>query len=262
MMNSFLRQSTASQTRVLGPFLDDTDFRTPETALTISNTDIRISTNGAAFADKNSGGGTHMESGYYSAVFNATDTATVGEMIVHVNEAGSLPVVHKFWVLEETIYDKLFGASAAGDLGVDVIKWLGTAAATPTVAGVPEVDLTHSAGTVLATAAAGYVPGDVRRVDGVALVAHPAGVFPSTPADEFAFTVTDAVFTPTTTEFRITETPAWSTDNVPIGRPIRMTSGPNVGALTFLLAYTAATKHLTVRKLPTAPVNGNTGKIV
>lgn len=29
---------------------------------------------------------------------------------------------------------------------VDVVKWLGTAAATPTVAGVPEVDLTHVAG--------------------------------------------------------------------------------------------------------------------
>lgn len=31
---------------------------------------------------------------------------------------------------------------------VDVVKWLGTAAATPTVAGVPEVDTTHVGGTL------------------------------------------------------------------------------------------------------------------
>src|SRR3990167_9240608 len=36
--------------------------------------------------------------------------------------------------------------SVAGKPKVDVDAWLGTAAATPTVAGVPEVDLTHIAG--------------------------------------------------------------------------------------------------------------------
>lgn len=38
---------------------------------------------------------------------------------------------------------------------VDVTKWLGTAAATPTVAGVPEVDITHLMGTILAEGAGG-----------------------------------------------------------------------------------------------------------
>jgi hypothetical protein len=33
------------------------------------------------------------------------------------------------------------------DPDVNVVKWLGTAAATPTVAGVPEVDVTHLLGT-------------------------------------------------------------------------------------------------------------------
>lgn len=35
-MNSFLRQSTASQTRIIGPFVDDTDFKTLETGLDAS----------------------------------------------------------------------------------------------------------------------------------------------------------------------------------------------------------------------------------
>ena len=44
--------------------------------------------------------------------------------------------------------------SIAAKPKVDVDGWLGTAAATPTVAGVPEVDLTHVGGTAV-TAAAG-----------------------------------------------------------------------------------------------------------
>ncbi len=41
---------------------------------------------------------------------------------------------------------------------VDVTKWLGTAAATPTVAGVPEVDVTHWIGTAAATPTVAGVP--------------------------------------------------------------------------------------------------------
>jgi hypothetical protein len=43
--------------------------------------------------------------------------------------------------------------SIAGKPKVDVDAWLGTAAATPTVAGVPEVDLTHVAGATTNVAA-------------------------------------------------------------------------------------------------------------
>src|SRR3990172_2470305 len=47
-MSGFLKQSTASQSRAIGPFLDDTDFKTAETALTIANTDIKLIVNGGA----------------------------------------------------------------------------------------------------------------------------------------------------------------------------------------------------------------------
>ena len=59
----FLRQSTGSQSVALGPFVDDTDFKTLETGLTISNTAIKIVMNGGASANKNSGGGTHRVNG-------------------------------------------------------------------------------------------------------------------------------------------------------------------------------------------------------
>lgn len=116
MAGSYLRQSTASQARATPPFLDDTDFKTAETALTIANTDVKLIVNGGASADKNSGGGTHRANGVYGLTFDATDTATVGEMLVSVKVAGALAVFMKFWVLEEAVYDALFAASAPGYL--------------------------------------------------------------------------------------------------------------------------------------------------
>lgn len=54
--------------------------------------------------------------------------------------------------------------------GVDVKAWLGTAAATPTVAGVPEVDVTHNAGTAI-TAAAGIQEVKVASIAASAITA-------------------------------------------------------------------------------------------
>lgn len=45
-----------------------------------------------------------------------------------------------------------------GDIKANVVQWLGTAPATPTVAGVPEVDITHHLGTAVATPTIAGVP--------------------------------------------------------------------------------------------------------
>jgi hypothetical protein len=113
---NFLRQATASQSREIGPFVDDTDFKTLETALTILNTDIKLVSNGGAAANKNSGGGTHRANGCYGVTFDATDTANVGELSVSVAVSGALVVKKVFYVLEEVVYDAMFAASAPGFL--------------------------------------------------------------------------------------------------------------------------------------------------
>lgn len=115
-MDGFLKQSTAAQVRWIGPFVDDTDFKTAETALTIANTDIKVSKNGGASASKNSGGGTHDVNGMYAVTWDATDTATVGELKYSVKVAGALQVFGSYVVLEEEVYDDVFGASAVGYL--------------------------------------------------------------------------------------------------------------------------------------------------
>lgn len=113
-MDGYLKQSTASQTRWIGPFIDDTDGKTAETGLTIANTDIKVSKNGGSSASKNSGGGTHDVNGMYAVTWDATDTATVGELKYSVKVAGALQVFGSYVVVEEAVYDALFAASALG----------------------------------------------------------------------------------------------------------------------------------------------------
>lgn len=114
----YLKQST-SKTLRFGPFLDDSDGKTAETALTISQADIRLSKNGGAFAQSNDGSGaTHDENGWYSLQLNATDTNTLGPLSVAIAESGALPVWREFMIVSANIYDSLFNDS--DKLQVDV----------------------------------------------------------------------------------------------------------------------------------------------
>jgi len=109
----FLRQST-SQVILFGPCLDMTDMVTEEVVLTLAQADMRLSKDGGAFAQKNaSGNATHDSDGWYSTTLDATDTATVGELILNVHQpANMLPVQVRFTVVEEAVYDALYAASA------------------------------------------------------------------------------------------------------------------------------------------------------
>ena len=132
----YLRQSTASQSVLIGPFVDSTDGVTAETGLTIANTDIRLSANGGNMAAKNSGGGTHDEIGYYTITLDATDTATVGKLQLACSVSGAAPVYHTFWVLEENVYDEWFAASAAAGTSLEAIL-TDTGTTIPGVLGTP-----------------------------------------------------------------------------------------------------------------------------
>lgn len=82
-----------------------------------------------------------------------------GERITLVITAGTVggysvvgTVVGAFCVVPAMVYDAL--VDGTDTLQADVTQWLGTAAATPSVAGVPEVDLTHIAGSAVNTSSA------------------------------------------------------------------------------------------------------------
>lgn len=147
----FLKQSTA-YTAKIGPFIDDTDGKTAETGLTLSQADIRLSKNGGDIAQKNeSTACSHDELGYYDCPLDATDTGTLGKLQLFVHESGALPVFHEFMVVTANVYDTLFSTDK---LEVDVAQWLGQNCAAVTNNGVPEVDITHIAGAAVATGSA------------------------------------------------------------------------------------------------------------
>jgi hypothetical protein len=144
-MARWLKQSTAATIK-LGPFVDDTDGKTAETALTIAQADIRLSKNGGNIAQTHDAtGATHDELGYYDVPLDTTDTDTVGRLRVAVSESGALPVWEDFFILPAAIYDwmtagaaplapttagRTLDVSATGEAGID---WANVGSPTTTV---------------------------------------------------------------------------------------------------------------------------------
>ena len=131
---------------------------------TWTGTDSEVSLDGAAFSDCTNEATEIGTSGIgYIDLTAAEMNADTVILKVTVTNTGAVPLVFTF--LPES----------AGDYRADVVQWLGTAPATPTVAGVPEVDLTHIAGDSQSAtdlkdfADAGYDP-VANKVQGVVLV--------------------------------------------------------------------------------------------
>ncbi len=129
---TWLKQSTAVTVPV-GPFVDSTDGVTAETALTISQADIRLSKNGGAFAQTNNAtGATHMENGWYGVPLDTTDTNTLGSLVVAVNESGACPAWRNFMVVPANVWDSMFGADKLQVHADEITAGLITAAAIAT----------------------------------------------------------------------------------------------------------------------------------
>jgi hypothetical protein len=119
---------------LIGPFIDETDGKTAETGLTISQADVRLSKNGQNMAQKDDNtAAAHDELGYHNCELNATDTNTEGQLLLAVHEAGALPVWHEFNVISEAAWDSLFAAKDVGFMDVNV-KTVGRADAQETEA--------------------------------------------------------------------------------------------------------------------------------
>jgi len=147
-----LRQSTDGQEVPLGYFLDSTNGNDEETGLTIANTDIKIWKWGAtSLVSKNSGGGTHMSNGIYYATLDATDSNTLGPLVIFIHVSGALPVRVECAVLPANVWDAKYGSDK---LQVDVTQIGGD---------------TQSATDLKDFADAGYDP-STNKVEGVKLV--------------------------------------------------------------------------------------------
>jgi ActR/RegA family two-component response regulator len=164
----YLKQSTASQEVPLGYFVDSSDGNTEETGLTIANTDIKIWKAGATtLASKNSGGATHISNGIYYAVLDATDTDTLGSLVIFVHVSGALAIKVDCCVLAANVYDALIGG---GDLLQVDVQQFGNTNATAS-GGRPEVNTTHAAGTAWGSGAITAASIATDAIDGDAIAA-------------------------------------------------------------------------------------------
>lgn len=101
----FLKYGTGGTIRI-GPFLDEDDGKTAETALSIAQADIRLSKNGGDFAQtENTGGATHDENGWYYLTLDINDTGAKGRLTIAIHKSGALPVWQEYMVLDQVSYD-------------------------------------------------------------------------------------------------------------------------------------------------------------
>jgi len=122
----FLQANTAVDV-IVGPFIDDTDGKTAETLLTITQAEVRLSKNGANTAQKTEATSlTHDELGNYVCKLDATDTNTEGILTLMIHESGALAVKVEYQVLAQAAYISLMTAKDTGYMGVDVEEVDGT----------------------------------------------------------------------------------------------------------------------------------------
>jgi len=229
----YLKQSTAATIK-LGPFVDDSDGKTAETGLTISQADIRLSKNGGDIAQThNSAGATHDELGYYNVPLDTTDTNTLGTLKVIVSESGALPVFADFMVITAEAYDTLCGTDhftvdLNGTPSVNVVQISGDSTAADNLE-------SYCDGTTAQ-------PVNVTQIGGTAQSAIDLKDFADTGYDPTTHKVQGVVLTDTCT----TNTDMRGTDNAYTGTPptavaIRQEMDSNSTQLAAILTDTGTT---------------------
>jgi len=150
-----LRQSTAVTIK-LGPFVDSSDGDTLEEGLAGSMT-VKLSKNGGDIATRHSTDSiTYDESGFYNVPLDATDTNTLGRLLVLVVNAGThLPVWREFEVVAQNYYDSKYGSDK---LQVDAVEISGSSAAADAL----EANISNLDAAVSTRAE----PGDVKVIAG------------------------------------------------------------------------------------------------
>lgn len=103
----YLRQST-TVTISFGPFLDDDDALTEKTGLTIADTTLFLSKNGAAKAAPNDTNDFSEDAnGVYRKQIDTTDTNTLGLLTAYVHESDALYVRQDYQVVTQQWWDSM-----------------------------------------------------------------------------------------------------------------------------------------------------------
>ena len=121
---------------------------------------VTLSKNGAAFASP-AGAVSEIGSGWYKVAGNATDSNTLGDLLLHATATGADPADAKYKIVN---YDPFTFLPA-----VNVSQWNGTNVTTPDVAGSPKVTITAGSGAGQLDFASGVVKANLAQILGTAL---------------------------------------------------------------------------------------------
>jgi hypothetical protein len=261
----WLKQSTAV-TFQLGPFVDVTDGVTPETGLATNmdnaTTGIRVSKNGAASADRNSGTApSHDDDGYYRVELSITDTNALGTLHVQYEELGvTLPAWKDFMVLPQNVYDSFFGSDR---IEVDTVQFSGNNLPVPATAGVPDVNTVEILDTAVSLTGGNLdvnvfgMAADVITAAAIAVNALDADAFTAAAKRQlgkflFAGTTSAAGTIVTLIDASLTEA-----DDLWNGASVLFTSGVNQNQSRIIMDFDAGTDTLTFAPPVTAAVGGS-----
>lgn len=170
---------------VVGPCIDDTDFKTLEEAiaydaggmdvsLIVEKTDGTTAVTAITLTTGGTSDWTHKDGGYYEIEVTAAQNAEEGIAYIRGICTGVLPFesIH-YNVVKANVYDSWIKGTDV--LQTDVTQWLGTAAESPNVAGCVAVDLVRIGGVTQSLidlkdfVDSGYDPA-TNKVQGVVLV--------------------------------------------------------------------------------------------
>ena len=259
-----LRQSTASQEITLGQFLDSTDGDTEENGLTIANTDIKIRKGGGTtLINKTSGGATVISNGVYSAVLDATDTDTVGQLEIYVHVAGALSVKSTYNVLTASAYDAKYTGTFENLAATDIVS----AGAITTSGGAVSTVTTTTTATNLTTNndKTGYsVSGTITTLDGLNNfdpTADPVATV-TTLTNQAGVIATGTAQAATSTTIQLATGETFADDEIN-GATVVITGGTTgVGQSRLITDYVGATDTATVDAWTTTPTGTITYELV
>lgn len=109
MGTKWVKQGTAVTIK-FGPFVDQSDGATPETGITLTSTNLRLSKNGGDFASKSTGATAHDEFGWYNLALSTTDVDTLGSLQIACDTTEALPVWDNVSVVTTNVWDSIFGS--------------------------------------------------------------------------------------------------------------------------------------------------------
>ena len=132
-----IRQATQTDV-ILGPFVNDTDFKSLKTAYVSNSSGIDIDVISAITKSDitlscSSGDGyfRHVSNGYYALTLSSDNTATLGPLRVTYGVNGSLPGWEEFLVVSANVYDSLIGNTDY--LHTDVLQIASTSSTATTL---------------------------------------------------------------------------------------------------------------------------------